>query len=93
MPLALVLACLWIVAACGAGMAPTRFHWPAAWGLIAAGIPLLGFLTFTMGPVWGLVGMAAGASILRWPVLRAGQRIAGLLAPRDGTHGIGHRGE
>ena len=93
MPLALTLACLWIVAACGAGMAPTRYHWPAAWGLIAAGIPLLGFVTLTMGPVWGMTCLAAGASILRWPILRAGQRIAGLLAPRDGTRKIGHPGE
>ena len=81
MPVALTLACLWVVAACAAGMAPARFHWPAAWVLIGTGIPLLGLLTLTMGPVWGLIGLAAGASILRWPILRAGQRLAGLLAP------------
>jgi hypothetical protein len=86
MPIAFVLACLWIVAACLAGMAPHRYHWPSAWVLIATGIPLLGFLTFSMGPVWGLIGLAAGASILRWPILRAGQRLAGLLAPDEREH-------
>lgn len=86
MPVAIILACLWILVACAAGMAPARYHWPAAWALIATGIPLLGFLTLTMGPVWGLVALAAGASILRWPILRAGQRLAGLLAPREGEH-------
>ncbi|MCT4683288.1 MAG: DUF2484 family protein [Roseicyclus sp.] len=86
MPLSLTLACLWIVAACAAGMAPARYHWPAAWTLIATGIPLLGLVTFAMGPVWGLLVMAAGASVLRWPIIRAGQRLAGLLAPREPEH-------
>ena len=86
MPLAALLSCVWILAACAAGMAPQRFHWPAAWVLIGTGIPLLGLVTLTMGPVWGLIAMAAGASILRWPILRAGQRLAGLLAPRESEH-------
>jgi hypothetical protein len=86
MPLSLTLACLWIVAACAAGMAPARYHWSAAWTLIATGIPLLGLVTFAMGPVWGLLVMAAGASVLRWPIIRAGQRLAGLLAPREHEH-------
>jgi hypothetical protein len=86
MPFAFTLACLWIVTACAAGMAPSRYHWPAAWALIATGIPLLGLVTLTMGPVWGLVALAAGASILRWPILRAGQRLAGLLDPREQEH-------
>lgn len=86
MPLAIVLLCLWIVAACGAGMAPQRYHWPAAWVLIGTGIPLLGLVTLSMGPVWGLVALVAGMSILRWPILRAGQRLAGLLAPQDREH-------
>ncbi|NKX43859.1 DUF2484 family protein [Roseicyclus persicicus] len=81
MPVALTLVCLWIVCAGVAGLSPSRYHWPAAWVLIATGIPLLGLLTFTMGPVWGLIGLAAGVSILRWPILKAGQRLAGLLAP------------
>ncbi|PWK60512.1 DUF2484 family protein [Roseicyclus mahoneyensis] len=83
MPFAIVLLCLWVIAACIAGMTPQRYHWPAAWVLIGTGIPLLGLLTLSMGPVWGLIALAAGVSILRWPILRAGQRLAGLLAPAD----------
>lgn len=75
MPAALILACLWALLACLAGMAPQRFHWPAAWALIATGIPLLGFVTLMAGPVWGLVCLVGGASVLRWPLLRAGQRM------------------
>ncbi len=37
--------------------------------LIATGIPLLGWVTYQNGPLWGLLAMAAGASILRWPLL------------------------
>jgi tetrahydromethanopterin S-methyltransferase subunit C len=86
MPASIILVCLWVVAACVAGMAPQRYHWPAAWVLIGTGIPLLGLVTLTMGPAWGLIALAAGASILRWPILRAGQRLAGLLAPQDREH-------
>ena len=93
MPLAFVMVCLWILAACIAGMAPRRYHWPAAWVLIGTGIPLLGLVTFTMGPVWGLIALAAGASILRWPILRAGQRLAGLLAPQERDAPREHPGE
>jgi tetrahydromethanopterin S-methyltransferase subunit C len=83
MPTAFVMACLWVIAACVAGMAPQRYHWPSAWVLIATGIPILGLVTLSMGPVWGLSALAGGASILRWPILRAGQRLAGLLAPEE----------
>jgi hypothetical protein len=42
--------------------------------LIATGIPLLGYVTWQTGPVWGLICLAAGASVLRWPLLRAAQK-------------------
>lgn len=70
MSLSLILACLWAVAANVIGMFPSkRNHWPAAYVLIALGIPLLGFITLQHGPWIGLMILAAGASILRWPVL------------------------
>lgn len=75
MPLPLILACLWALAACLIGMGPRRYHWPAAWVLIATGIPILGYVTLILGPVWGLICMAAGASVLRWPLLMAGRRL------------------
>ena len=73
MPLSLTLACLWVLAAAGAGAAPRRYHWTAAWVLIGIGIPLLGFVTFQAGPFWGLACLAAGASVLRWPLIRLSQ--------------------
>ena len=80
MPLSLVLACLWGLLACLAAMMPERTHWPAAWALIATGIPILGFVTVQAGPVWVLICLAAGASVLRWPLLRAGQRLRRLVS-------------
>jgi membrane protein DedA with SNARE-associated domain len=73
MPLSLTLASLWGLTACLLGLCPSRFHWPAASVLIATGIPLLGFVTMQMGPWWGLALMAAGVSVLRWPVFYAGR--------------------
>lgn len=81
MPMTLTLTALWVVAACLAGLAPRRYHWTSAWVLIATGIPILGLVTLGLGPVWGLLLLVAGIALLRWPIRRMGQRLAGLLAP------------
>ncbi|ATI42659.1 hypothetical protein CBW24_12030 [Pacificitalea manganoxidans] len=82
MSLSLILVCLWVLSATGAAMMPSRrSHWPAAYVLIATGIPLLGFVTYENGPVVGLICLAAGASILRWPLLYLARWITG--APRS----------
>ncbi len=74
MTMSLILVCLWVVAACAIAMFPSkRHHWPAAYILIAFGIPLLGFVTFENGPWIGLVCLIAGMSILRWPVIYLGR--------------------
>jgi hypothetical protein len=83
MPSSLILACVWALVACLVGMGPQRFHWPAAWVLIATGIPLLGYVTVQSGPVWGLVCLVAGASVLRWPLIRAGERLKRVLVRTD----------
>jgi len=52
-------------------MLPSRdHHWRAAYALIAAGIPILGWVSWSNGPWVGLIVLAAGASILRWPLIR-----------------------
>lgn len=75
MPGALILGCLWALTACLAAMGPHRFQWPAAWALIATGIPILGWVTYRAGPFWGVVFLVAGASVLRWPLRRAAQHL------------------
>lgn len=65
-----LLACLWAIAATVTAMLPSRdHHWRAAYLLIAAGIPILGWVTYENGPWIGLIVLAAGASILRWPLI------------------------
>ncbi|MFN3971913.1 MAG: DUF2484 family protein [Gemmobacter sp.] len=69
MTASLVAACLWAIAANIAALIPSRRnHWPQAMALIATGIPILGWVTWTNGPFWGLAVLAAGVSVLRWPV-------------------------
>ena len=70
MSAALILALLWLVLANGIAMFPSRdHHWRAACALIAVGLPVLGWVTYTNGPLWGLLILAAGASVLRWPLI------------------------
>jgi membrane protease YdiL (CAAX protease family) len=70
MSTSLILAFLWVVLANAIAMLPSRRnHWPAAWGLTALGVPLLGYVTYENGPLVGMVMLLAGASILRWPLI------------------------
>jgi hypothetical protein len=76
----IVFACVWAILASLVGLIPMRSHWPAAWVLIATGIPILGYVTYQNGPFWGLLVLAAGASILRWPLFFAYRRLRGWLS-------------
>ena len=69
MSLSLVLALLWALAANVLAMIPSKDnHWTRAYILIGIGIPLLGYVTYENGPWIGLLVLAAGMSVLRWPV-------------------------
>ncbi|MEM6594639.1 MAG: DUF2484 family protein [Pseudomonadota bacterium] len=85
MSLSLIAALLWIVIANFVAMLPSRdHHWKAAYAFIAIGVPILGWLTWENGPWVGLLALAAGVSILRWPVRYLGRwmrRKAGLDKP------------
>lgn len=71
MTASLALACLWAVIATVIAMLPSRdHHWRAAYALIALGIPLVGWVTYQNGPIIGLIVLAGGVSVLRWPVIR-----------------------
>jgi Protein of unknown function (DUF2484) len=68
MPLA--LSFVWLIVANLLAMLPSRdHHWRNAYVLIALGIPLLGWATYEHGPFVGLALLAAGASVLRWPLI------------------------
>ncbi|MFB9149445.1 DUF2484 family protein [Roseovarius ramblicola] len=70
MTASLTLACLWALAANVLAMLPSRDnHWRRAWALIALGVPVLGLVTWQHGPWLGLIVLAAGMSVLRWPLV------------------------
>lgn len=79
MTISLILACVWALIATAIAMLPRRFHWPGAVGLIATGIPLIGYVTWQNGPFFGLLLLAAGASVLRWPLLFLGRWVKRMI--------------
>lgn len=69
MTISLTLAFVWALAANLLAMLPSRDNlWTRAYVLIAVGIPLLGYVVYENGPWIGLAVLAAGMSVLRWPV-------------------------
>lgn len=48
---------------------PTR-QGRAAIGLVIAGIPLLGWITWLSGPIWGGLALVIGCIVLRLPIAR-----------------------
>ncbi len=76
MTLSLTLAALWAVVANVLAMTPSKDNqWRRAYVLIAVGIPIVGFVTWQHGPWVGMLVLAAGMSVLRWPVIYLGRWI------------------
>lgn len=66
----LIFVAVWLLAANVVAMFPSKdHHWKFAYGMIALGVPLLGWVTYQNGPWIGLIVLAAGASVLRWPLI------------------------
>ncbi len=79
MTTSLILVCLWAVAANVLAMLPSRDnHVRRAWALIALGVPVLGLVAWQHGPWPGLLVLAAGMSVLRWPVVHLARWLRGL---------------
>ena len=69
MSLSLIAGFLWLIAANVIAMFPSPdHHWRNAYRLIGVGTPSLGWITYENGPLLGLLFLAGGASVLRWPV-------------------------
>nr|WP_256367663.1 MULTISPECIES: DUF2484 family protein [unclassified Ruegeria] len=78
--MSLALAFMWGIAANVLAMIPSKDnHWTRAYVLIAVGIPILGYVTLQNGPWIGLVVLAAGMSVLRWPVIYLGRWVRKVL--------------
>ena len=67
---ALVAALVWLIAANVIGMFPSRDqHWRNAYLLIAVAVPVLIWLTYAKGWLWGVAFLIAAGSVLRWPLI------------------------
>lgn len=76
MSLSLILAACWAVIANVLAMTPSKDnHWRNAYILIAIGIPIVGLVTREHGPWIGMLIMAGGMSVLRWPIIYLGRWI------------------
>ncbi|MBS8229022.1 DUF2484 family protein [Vannielia litorea] len=85
MTLSLICFFAWALAANLAAMIPSKDnHWTRAYVLIAIGIPLLGWVTYENGPLIALICMAAGVSVLRWPVIYLWRWLKGERRKADG---------
>lgn len=71
-----IAACLWVVLAWVLSVVLTaRQSWPAAYGLIAVGVPIALWLGWTFGIGAGVLAVLVGCLVLRWPVIYAGRWI------------------
>ncbi|WP_039020191.1 DUF2484 family protein [Halocynthiibacter namhaensis] len=76
MSISLALACIWMISANLLAMLPSRDnYWTRAYWLMGIGVPLLGFVCWENGPWLTLLVMAAGLSMLRWPIVYLMRRI------------------
>lgn len=86
MTLSFLAACLWALIATLIALGPRRFHWPAAWVLIASGVPIVGWVTYESGAILGVLVLIGGMSVLRWPVIYLLRRLRGQSGPAK--HGL-----
>lgn len=76
MSLSIIALCLWVLGAALMSWLPSKdHHWRTAYFLAAIGIPLLGWITYENGPIWGLIALGVGVAVLRWPVFALGRWI------------------
>lgn len=70
MTLSLICAFAWLAMANILAMIPSKDnHWMRAYVLMAFGVPLLIWVFWENGWIIGLLALAAGMSVLRWPVI------------------------
>ena len=82
--MAMGLGFAWLVAANVLAMVPSRDNlWTRAYVLIAIGVPLLGYITYTNGPLLGMGFLIAGCSVLRWPVIYLARWVRRVMAKTE----------
>lgn len=76
-----IALCLWVVLSWVLQTVLTaRQSWPAAYGLIAIGVPIVIWLGWSAGWLWALLGVAVMMLVLRWPVIYLGRWLKGKMS-------------
>lgn len=71
----------WTVLACILPLIRPLWRPALFWGLVLAGVPLLGWLTLLSGPAFGVLFLSLGLSLLVWSPLGRMRR-----DPKGGAH-------
>jgi hypothetical protein len=69
MPLSLILACLWVLAAAIVAMLPMRFQYVPGLALLILSVPLAVFVGVEVGWVWVALVVFAVLSMFRRPLM------------------------
>lgn len=74
MTASVIITCIvaggWLLLACALPWLRPAHQPRALWGLVALGVPVLGWLTLNWGPMAGIAGLALGLAALFWPPRR-----------------------
>ncbi|HID68316.1 MAG TPA: DUF2484 family protein [Roseibacterium sp.] len=77
MSLALILACIWVIASAIVAMLPMRLQFPLGVPLLIASLPLVAFVGYTHGWIWTAIVLAAVVSMFRNPLRYFAKRLIG----------------
>jgi hypothetical protein len=69
MPLSLILACLWVLAAAIVALLPMRFQYVPGLALLILSVPLAVFVGVEVGWVWVVLVVFAVLSMFRRPLM------------------------
>ncbi|KGJ05145.1 hypothetical protein IT41_07080 [Paracoccus halophilus] len=65
--MAALAVALWVLVACLVPLFRARWRNAALFGLVVCGVPVLGWMTYLLGPAFGVLFLALGLSLLVWP--------------------------
>ena len=75
MPLSLILACLWVLAAAVTAFLPMRYQYAPGLTLLILALPLLTFIGIQVGWLWVAVFLAAVLSMFRRPLTHLARHV------------------
>lgn len=85
MSLALILGCLWVLAAAGVALLPMRLQYAPGLALLLSAPALLIYIGIKHGALVALLALAGAVSMFRRPLLYLGRKALGRSGPEGRT--------